>query len=129
MSSGNQLPAPANTTVGDTNSPEDNRHNPIQHEFSLPPIDSGKDAWLFLAACWAVEAVVWGKCSPVFLARRCYRSLPSVIVSGFGFSFGVFQDYYLSHLPFKGASNIAVVGTTTLVSLPPYQPAPGETRL
>jgi hypothetical protein len=38
---------------------------------------------------------------------------------GFGFSFGVFQDYYSSHLPFKGAGNIAVVGTTTLVSLSP----------
>lgn len=34
---------------------------------------------------------------------------------GFGFSFGVFQDYYASHLPFKGSGNIAVVGTSTLV--------------
>ncbi|KAL2144852.1 hypothetical protein VTI28DRAFT_8412 [Corynascus sepedonium] len=62
------------------------------HEFSLPATDTGKDAWLFLAACWLVEALVWG----------------------FGFSFGVFQDYYSSHLPFQGAGNIAVVGTTTL---------------
>ncbi|KAH7014342.1 major facilitator superfamily domain-containing protein [Microdochium trichocladiopsis] len=65
---------------------------PPRPEFSLPPADSGKDAWLFLAACWAVEALVWG----------------------FGFSFGVFQDYYTTHLPFKGTGNIAVVGTTTL---------------
>lgn len=27
---------------------------------SLPPVDGGKDAWLFLAACFAIEALVWG---------------------------------------------------------------------
>ena len=31
-----------------------------QHEFSLPPADGGRDAWLFLAACFVVEALVWG---------------------------------------------------------------------
>lgn len=31
-----------------------------RQEFSLPPVDGGKDAWLFLAACWAIEALVWG---------------------------------------------------------------------
>jgi hypothetical protein len=30
-------------------------------EFSLPQVDGGKDAWLFLAACFVVEALVWGK--------------------------------------------------------------------
>lgn len=30
-------------------------------EFSLPPVDTGKQAWLFLAACWGVEAVTFGK--------------------------------------------------------------------
>lgn len=35
--------------------PEDGRQ-----EFSLPPVDGGKDAWLFLAACFAIEALVWG---------------------------------------------------------------------
>lgn len=29
-------------------------------EFSLPPVDGGKDAWLFLAACFVMEALVWG---------------------------------------------------------------------
>lgn len=33
----------------------------LRQEFSLPPADSSKDAWLFLAACWAVEALVWGR--------------------------------------------------------------------
>lgn len=31
------------------------------HEFSLPPVDTGKDAWLFLAACFVIEALVWGE--------------------------------------------------------------------
>ncbi|KAK3216451.1 hypothetical protein GRF29_8g3350383 [Pseudopithomyces chartarum] len=58
---------------------------------SLPPVDTGKQAWLFLAACWGVEAVTFG----------------------FGFSFGVFQDYYTSHAPFAGSPSIATIGTTT----------------
>ena len=27
---------------------------------SLPPVDTGKDAWLFLAAAFMVETLVWG---------------------------------------------------------------------
>lgn len=33
-------------------------------EFSLPCADGGKDAWLFLAACFIVEALVWGELDP-----------------------------------------------------------------
>ena len=40
------------------NSPEPEANMP---EFSLPPADSGKQAWMFLAACWAVEALVFGE--------------------------------------------------------------------
>jgi hypothetical protein len=40
---------------GDENAPE--------HHFSLPPVDGGKDAWLFLAAAFIVEALVWGMCT------------------------------------------------------------------
>ncbi|KAI1402545.1 MFS general substrate transporter [Hypoxylon fuscum] len=61
-------------------------------EFSLPPVDGGKDAWLFLAACWAIEALVWG----------------------FPFAFGVFQDYYSTHEPFAGSPNVAVIGTCSM---------------
>lgn len=32
---------------------------------------------------------------------------------GFGFSFGVFQDYHSSHAPFPGTGSIAAIGTTT----------------
>lgn len=28
---------------------------------SLPRADGGKDAWLFLAGAFAIEALVWGK--------------------------------------------------------------------
>lgn len=28
---------------------------------SLPRVDGGKDAWLFLAACFMLEALIWGK--------------------------------------------------------------------
>lgn len=27
---------------------------------SLPPVDGGKDAWLVLAGCFVLEALVWG---------------------------------------------------------------------
>ncbi|KAK3340688.1 major facilitator superfamily domain-containing protein [Neurospora tetraspora] len=66
---------------------------PARHEFSqLPPVDGGKDAWLFLAACFVVEALVWG----------------------FPYSFGVFQDYYSTHPPFSASSNLAVIGTCAM---------------
>ena len=32
-----------------------------QREFTLPPADRGKDAWLFLAGCFMVEALIWGR--------------------------------------------------------------------
>jgi hypothetical protein len=40
--------------------PEDNSHLSATQKFSLPQADGGKDAWLFLAACFVVEALVWG---------------------------------------------------------------------
>ncbi|KAL2201003.1 major facilitator superfamily domain-containing protein [Corynascus similis CBS 632.67] len=58
----------------------------------LPPVDRGKDAYLFLAACFLIEALVWG----------------------FTFCFGVFQDYYSTHEPFRGEANIPVVGTCAM---------------
>ncbi|OBT62678.1 hypothetical protein VE03_07523 [Pseudogymnoascus sp. 23342-1-I1] len=66
--------------------------SPTPHEFSLPPVDRGKDAWLFLAASFVIEALVWG----------------------FPFTYGVFQDYYTTHEPFAGSRNIAVIGTCAM---------------
>lgn len=30
------------------------------HEINLPPVDTGKHAWLFLTACFIFEALIWG---------------------------------------------------------------------
>ncbi|KAL8700048.1 MAG: hypothetical protein Q9224_001141 [Gallowayella concinna] len=63
-----------------------------RREFTLPQADRGKDAWLFLAGCFMVEALIWG----------------------FPFSFGVFQEYYSTHEPFSSKpSGIAVIGTSS----------------
>ena len=32
-------------------------------EFSLPPVDGGKDAWLFLFSAFGLEVLVWGTTS------------------------------------------------------------------
>ncbi|KAJ5820301.1 hypothetical protein N7474_005892 [Penicillium riverlandense] len=58
----------------------------------LPPIDRGINAWLFLAACFTMEALVWG----------------------FAFTYGVFQAYYSEIEEFKNSGNIAVVGTCAM---------------
>ncbi|KAI8626809.1 MFS general substrate transporter [Xylariaceae sp. FL1651] len=70
----------------------DDRNSSGSQEFSLPPIDGGKDAWLFLAACFVVDALIWG----------------------YAFSFGVFQDYYSQHAPFSSSGNIAAIGTSAV---------------
>jgi len=36
-------------------------------------------------------------------------------MEGFPFSYGVFQEYYSTHEPFAGDSNIAVIGTCAMV--------------
>lgn len=59
-------------------------------ESNIPRADGGRDAWLFLAACFVFEALIWG----------------------FPFAFGVFQTYYSTHPPFdKHANAIAITGT------------------
>lgn len=80
-------------------------------EFSLPPADGGRKAYLFLAACWVVEAVTFGRLSHIILQYK----LVTLSITGFGFSFGVFQEYYSHNEPFAGSSNIAAIGTTTTV--------------
>lgn len=83
-------------------------------EFSLPPVDTGKEAWLFLTACWIVEAFVFGE--PLLSPVRI--SLAHEKPPGFGFSFGIYQDFYSTHKPFAGSGSIAVIGTTTMVGIP-----------
>ncbi|KAK1595385.1 major facilitator superfamily transporter [Colletotrichum navitas] len=67
-------------------------HDESQEFPSLPPVDGGRQAWLFLAACFAIEMLVWG----------------------FPFAFGVFQNHYSTNPPFAGQPNIAVIGTCAM---------------
>jgi hypothetical protein len=53
---------PTSNVNGSTSTPDDSLENQLQnHEFSLPPVDGGKDALLFLAAAFMLEALVWGQ--------------------------------------------------------------------
>jgi hypothetical protein len=38
------------------------------------------------------------------------------MAAGFAASYGIFQEYYSTHAPFAGESNIAVVGACAMVS-------------
>ncbi|KAJ6178082.1 Major facilitator superfamily domain general substrate transporter [Penicillium mononematosum] len=72
--------------------PTDGTHLSNIHDGAPPPMDGGMNAWLFLAACFAMEALVWG----------------------FAFTYGVFQAYYSDIPQFKDSGNIAVVGTCAM---------------
>ncbi|KAJ5779164.1 hypothetical protein N7457_006884 [Penicillium paradoxum] len=66
---------------------------PGPREFSLPPVDQGKDAWLCLVGGFVLEVVVWG----------------------FAVSFGVLQDYYTQNEPFsRNISGVSVIGSCCL---------------
>lgn len=60
-------PSTAQPTFGNESDIElraiDPYHNEMhitEPEFSLPPVDGGKDAWLFLFAAFILEILVWG---------------------------------------------------------------------
>jgi len=38
---------------------------------ALPRADGGKDAWMFLAACFTIEALVWGTSSVAEFLALC----------------------------------------------------------
>ncbi|RFU74579.1 hypothetical protein TARUN_7667 [Trichoderma arundinaceum] len=88
------------TTPGDSSLSPDVASEENEHGVSLPPVDTGKDAMLFLTACFIIECLVWG----------------------FPFAFGIFQNYYSTHEPFKGSSSIAAIGTTAMGTM--YLSAP-----
>lgn len=60
----------------------------------LPPVDRGVKAWSFVAAAFALETIVWG----------------------FGFTYGIFQEYFLHQRTFGDASEAALgaIGTISL---------------
>ncbi|KAL1794163.1 hypothetical protein ACET3X_007584 [Alternaria dauci] len=77
------------------------RDGMIEITSNLPPMDRGKDAWLFLAAAFTVE----------------------FLTIGVSFSYGRFQEYYSTTPRFSGSANIAVIGVLNqgliLISMPP----------
>ncbi|OJT01758.1 hypothetical protein TRAPUB_7814 [Trametes pubescens] len=58
----------------------------------LAPLDRGIRAWTFCACGFVVEMMVWG----------------------FLFSYGIFQEYYTSHPPFNNSSPIAIAAVGTV---------------
>lgn len=73
----------------------DGELQPVQSQ-SLPPVDGGRAAWLFLLGCFVIELVLWG----------------------FPFSFGVFQVYYNTHPPISLESgSVSAIGTTCSVDV------------
>ncbi|EIW61883.1 MFS general substrate transporter [Trametes versicolor FP-101664 SS1] len=60
----------------------------------LAPMDRGIRAWTFCFSAFVLEMMIWGFC----------------------FSYGIFQDYYTTHAPFNKASgvSIAAVGTVSI---------------
>lgn len=72
---------------------------------SLPPAGSGKDAYLFLAACVGLEALIWG--FPFAVSQSLAFISPRNDTSP-----GVFQVYYDQHEPFSSQGGSANIGTT-----------------
>ncbi|KDQ61464.1 hypothetical protein JAAARDRAFT_30903 [Jaapia argillacea MUCL 33604] len=60
----------------------------------LPPVDKGRKAWVFCFCSFILETMVWG----------------------FGISYGIFQEYYMTHPPFNSASTVTIsaIGTTSM---------------
>ncbi|KAI0824623.1 MFS general substrate transporter [Trametes gibbosa] len=60
----------------------------------LAPMDRGVRAWTFCFSAFMLEMVIWGFC----------------------FSYGIFQDYYTTHAPFDKSSGVAIaaVGTVSI---------------
>jgi hypothetical protein len=61
------------TTPGESSlSPDLDIDSENEHGVSLPPVDTGRDALLFLAACTIIECLVWGESQDmIFSTERC----------------------------------------------------------
>ncbi|KAH7322170.1 major facilitator superfamily domain-containing protein [Rhizoctonia solani] len=83
------------TSKDDGDAGQRERSSSPEHEgLTLPPVDKGFAAWSFVVAAFVLETLVWG----------------------FGFTYGVFQEYFLHHRTFGDASEAAIgaVGTVAL---------------
>ena len=53
----------SNIELNDVN-PRHDEAGEREVQFSLPPVDTGKDAWLFLFSAFIMDILVWGGFSP-----------------------------------------------------------------
>lgn len=94
----------------------------LNHRLScLPPVDTGKHAYLFLLACFVLSALVWSESiftytstspvHPVAFVKKQLLTLYACSTSGYSFCFGILSDYYSRTEPFKESSAIANIGT------------------
>lgn len=87
---------------------------------ALPPVDGGKEAWLFLASCYLLE-VSSSPCHYCCSIRRLIRStrITSLQLMCFGpaFSWSVFQDYLQrsEHSPLRNESTVTISAIGTLL--------------
>ncbi len=65
----------SNDHDADIRPPEDEMTT-AQQGFSLPQADGGKEAWMFLAAGFIVEALIWGKFKLFVLILNISKKLP-----------------------------------------------------
>jgi hypothetical protein len=59
-------------------SPHIDETRATESEFSLPPVDGGKDAWLFVFSAFVLEILVWGK---YFRLARTQTSSTSTLLT------------------------------------------------
>lgn len=100
----------------------------------VPPPDGGRHAWLFLAGCFLMEALLWGKSPNAILPsttthKKILNRLPILLwyvcidfaVSGKPYPLrsnqGVFQEYYYKHQPFASSpAGVPIISTSASVS-------------
>ncbi|KAI0788897.1 MFS general substrate transporter [Abortiporus biennis] len=90
------LPPSRSDVIGSGNNSRAESTDPalISNVQSLPAVDGGRQAWTFCLCAFILETIVWG----------------------FGFSYGIFQDYYTTHPPYENVSGVLIgaVGTVAL---------------
>ena len=58
-----------------------------RREFSLPRADAGKDAWAFLAGCFFIEALIWGKQNCIHFLHNWIQLISASVSSSKVFPF------------------------------------------
>lgn len=110
-------PSIATNSIDTGSSVSSNKERDIEfahREYGLAQVDGGIQAWLFLIASAMLEALVWGQLT-LKLKLEYGEMGTDRRALGYAFSFGIFQDYYSAHEPFRGSGNIAVIGTCAMV--------------